>query len=112
MNLSSGLSGWLLIEIKDAKALKLGSNVVALGGKEEGNVVSTGIITEFTPLPNASATSTDAFATDMNLSSGLSGWLLFDTAGNLSGFEAGLGEDKVARFINAGLLRSALGSYL
>jgi len=100
------------IEIKSNPSLKLGANVVALGGKEEGNVVSTGIITELLPLEGGAATSTDKMSTDMALSSALSGWLLFDTSGNLVGFETGINENKTGQFINGGLVKAALAGLL
>lgn len=100
------------IEIKSNSGLKLGANVVALGGKESGNVVSTGIITEFAPLEGGAATSTDMMTSDMALSSSLSGWLLFDTGGNLIGFETGINEDKTTRFINGAVVKAALSGLL
>lgn len=100
------------IQIKDSSGLKLGSNVVALGGKESGNVVSTGIIAEFAPLQGRAATTTDMMTTDMGLSSTLSGWLLFDTGGNLSAFETTIDEAGVAHFLNAGLVVTAITDLL
>jgi S1-C subfamily serine protease len=100
------------IDIKSSSAQKLGSNVVALGGKESGNVVSTGIIAEFAPQGGAAATSTDMMTTDMALSSNLSGWLLFDTSGNLIGFETDVDADKVAHFINGAVIKAAVSASL
>lgn len=100
------------IEIKDSSALRLGSNVVALGGKESGNVVSTGIVTEFAPLDGKSATSTEMINTDMALSSALSGWLLFDTSGNLIGFETAPHADKAANFISGAVVKAAIAGLL
>lgn len=81
---------------------KLAANVIALGAKEQGNVVSTGIITEF-PLPNATATSTDKSIaiTDIRPSLPASSWLLLNTSGNVIGFLSGAVEgDKGARYFD------------
>ncbi|MES2060175.1 MAG: trypsin-like peptidase domain-containing protein [Patescibacteria group bacterium] len=100
------------ISIKDSAGLKLGSNVVALGGKESGNVVSSGIVTEFSPLTGRAATSTDIISTDMNLSSSQSGLLLFDTQGNLVAFETSLDSVTPSHFLNAGIVKSAIAGSL
>src|SRR5262249_18336722 len=100
------------LDLKDSSSLKLGANVVALGGKESGNVVSTGIVTEFSSYTGRGATSTDVVSTDLSLSSDFSGWLLFDTGGNLVGLEIGSGEGKSARFLNAAVIKSALAGLL
>lgn len=100
------------LEIKSVAAQKLGTNVVALGGKESGNVVSTGIIMELAALEGSSATTTDVMITDMALSSSISGWLLFDKAGSIIGFEMGSDDARVGRFLSASIIKSALAGLL
>ena len=101
-----------IIDFKNLASPKLGANVVGLGGKEGGNVVSTGIITQFAPLSGNNATSTDTMTTDMTLTSSLSGWLLFDISGNLVGLETGINADKAGEFVNANLVKSAIRDLL
>ncbi|MFA6050725.1 MAG: trypsin-like peptidase domain-containing protein [Candidatus Paceibacterota bacterium] len=105
-----------VIELKNISGLKLGASVVAVGGKESGNVVSTGIVAELRPLDSdtSSASSTSNIVlTDMSLSSAYSGFLLFDTSGNLVAFERSVSEaDDSPFFLNASILRGALAGLL
>ncbi len=76
-------------------SLKLGSNVIAFGGKETDNVISTGIVSEFKGSGNVTNDNSDIAVTDMMLTSRISGFELLDTSGNLVGliylFEPGQG---------------------
>lgn len=99
------------LTLKDLNNIKLGSNVVALGGKESGNVVSTGIVTEIASA-DQNTTIKDTVVTDMSLSSSISGWLLFDTQGNLVAFESGFGDSKKSSFISAKILVGEIKDYL
>lgn len=94
-----------------ASSLSLGSNVVAFGTKGDKSVVSTGIVSEFDNFPGVTATSTASaiIATDVSLSSNQSGWLLFDTYGKVAGFLLPMTEDKIARFVDASLLKQISG---
>ncbi len=102
------------LDLKSMSALRLGSNVIAVGGKESGNVVSTGIVAELRTQEGESSTSTPSIiVTDMALTSNYSGFLLFDTAGNLVALEQGVdkaGGDHL--FLNAAVIKTALGSLL
>lgn len=87
----------------------LGSNIIAVGAKEQNNVVSTGIITEFpmdgndTPSENR-----DDAITDIKLSLGSSGWVLLSTNGRIVGFLQSTSEgDKGARYFDAGIISKA-----
>lgn len=63
---------------------KIGSPVIAFGGKEANNVVSTGIVSEFDSIA-ADSKDNDLAKSDIKPSSDLSGWLIFDTQGGLAG---------------------------
>jgi len=119
-------SGLAMLKVKDTKDIgkiapavfgnfgvfKLGSNVVALGGKENDNIVSTGIITEFESLPNSTdATAAKSVAvTNIELSSRLAGWILLNTTGQVTGFLLpGSDTEKHARYIDAILVKNAAG---
>lgn len=95
---------------------KLGANVVALGGKESGNVVSTGIITEIKSQSQTVPTdsqSKDIIVTDMVLSTNISGWLLFDTSGNLLAIEKGINDiDRSPIYLVSRLVLETLKEYL
>jgi hypothetical protein len=98
------------LALKNITGLKLGTNVLSLGGKESGDVLSTGIVTEIRAIDKTTASTTkNMVVTDMNLTTNISGWLLFDTVGNLVAFEKGFDEaDKMPIFINAKLVEDAM----
>lgn len=100
--------------LKDISTIKLGSNVVALGGKESGDVVSTGIITEMKTMSGDAATSTkNILVTDFTPTTAVSGWLLFDTKGNLVAFEGGFGDvNPFPVFMNAKLVEEGMKEFL
>jgi len=103
------------IELKSISNLKLGANVVAVGGKESGDVVSTGIVAELRPLTEGATTGkTSAIViTDMTLTSTFSGFLLFDTSGVLVAFEQGIDTtEKTPIFLDAGVVKAALAGLL
>lgn len=118
---SSVENGLVLLQVRDASDIKkikpyilsgfsslvLGSNVVAFGSKSDKSVVSTGIVSEFDNLNTASGSSEKnvVAATDVSLSSNYSGWLLLDTYGKVAGFLLPMTEDKVARFVDASLVK-------
>lgn len=119
-------SGLAMLKVKDAKDIgkiapavlgnfsvfKLGSNVVALGGKENDNIVSTGIITEFENLPNSTdaTTAKSVAVTNIELSGRLAGWILLNTTGQVTGFLlSGSDTEKHARYIDAILVKNAAG---
>lgn len=100
------------LALKDINSVKLGSSVVALGGKESGNVISTGIVTEMRG-SDENQRNKDTVVTDMVLSSPISGWLLFDTQGNLIAFEKVIADyERVSMFTNAKVLMMELGDNL
>lgn len=100
------------LPLKDISSIKLGGNVVALGGKESGDVVSTGIVTEIKSIDDVVATK-NILVTDMLLTSPISGWLLFDTSGNLVAFEKELSEmGRSPVFVNAKLVAGEVKDYL
>lgn len=87
----------------------LGANVIAIGSKEQNNVVSTGIVAEF-PLDgnDTLAENRDDAVTDIKLSSVSSGWLLLSTSGKVVGLIKSIYEtNKGATYIGAQLLESA-----
>jgi len=88
---------------------KLGSNVIALGVKDQNHVVSTGIIAEFSKTEGKTdAEDKTIVITDIHLSSLSSGWLLLDTSGNVIGFlVAGFEGDQGARYLDAEVIRQA-----
>lgn len=94
--------------------LKLGANVVAIGGKESGNLVSTGIVSELQSLSSDPTSGTpNVVITDMSLTSSLSGFLLFDTSGSLLALEEPQGSDvKKPLFLNAVLIKNSLAGLL
>ena len=93
--------------------LKLGANVVAIGSKGSGDVVSTGIVTEFKALSDTEPSIKNILTTDMALSSTLSGFLLFDSYGKLVAFEKGLDEtDKTPLFLDAAVIKNALSGLI
>ena len=101
------------INLSNISGVKLGSNVVAFGGKEAGDVISNGIVTEIRSIGSNASSTKDILVTDMALSSTISGFLLFDTLGNLIAFEKGLDEvDKTPFFINASILKTDLAKVL
>lgn len=102
------------LELKSISGLKLGDNTVAVGGKESGNVVSTGIVSELRVQKDAVATSTpEIVVTDMTLSSSYSGFLLFDTNGQLVAFEKSISEaDRSPEFIDASVLKQSVSGLL
>jgi hypothetical protein len=90
------------LALRGISGLGLGSNVLSLGGKESGDVLSTGLITEMKSSNSVSTSTKDILITDMNLSTNISGWLLFNTLGDLVALEQGI--DPVTRtpiFISA-----------
>jgi hypothetical protein len=97
---------------KNIASIKLGSNVVALGGKESGNVVSTGIITEIKSLDENATTTKNILVTDFTPTTPISGWLLFDTQGGLVAFESIMSELSVPVFLNAKLVEEGMKEYL
>lgn len=101
------------IDLKNIGTVKLGDNIVALGGKESGNVVSTGIVAELTPIKSEDGTPTDQsyIVTDMSLSSSVSGFLLFDTLGHLVALEQG-SESGAKSFVPISLLKTNIASLL
>lgn len=100
------------LTLKNIAGIKLGGNVVALGGKESGNVVSTGIITEIKSLDENATTTKNILVTDFALTTPISGWLLFDTSGNLVAFESISSESSVPVFLNARLVEEGMKEYL
>jgi hypothetical protein len=101
------------LTLRNISGVKLGSNVVAFGGKENGNMVSTGIVTEVNSMDGSASSTKNLLSTDIMLSSLVSGWLLFDTTGNLVAFERGIDEtDKTAVFLNAKLVEEGMVGYL
>ncbi|MES2409206.1 MAG: hypothetical protein V4509_02800 [Patescibacteria group bacterium] len=92
--------------------VKLGSNIVALGGKESGDVVSTGIVTEIKSLDENSTTTKNVLVTDFTPTTPISGWLLFDTKGNLVAFESLSSESTMPIFVNARLVEEGMKEYL
>lgn len=101
------------LTLKNIGTVKLGSNVVAFGGKESGNVVSTGIVTEIKAFDGNASSTKNILNTDIMLTSQISGWLLFDTAGNLVAFQKGIDEiDKSAVFLNAKLVEDGMTGFL
>ena len=95
------------IPLAGFSSLVLGSNIVSFGTKEDKSVVSTGIVSEFDNLPGSTATSTASavIATDVSISSNHSGWLLLNTYGKVAGFLLPMTEDKIARFVDASLIK-------
>jgi S1-C subfamily serine protease len=104
------------IKLENISGLKLGASVVAVGGKESGDVVSTGIVAELRPLEgdtSSAAPISNIVLTDMSLSSAHSGFLLFDTSGNLVALERGVSESaNTSVFLNASILKGALAGLL
>jgi hypothetical protein len=91
------------LSIKGISGLTLGSNVISLGGKESGDVLSTGLVTELKSIDTTASTSVkNLVVTDMKLTTDISGWLLFNINGELIAFEKGIDAmDKTPIFINA-----------
>jgi len=87
--------------------IKLGSNIVAFGGKEKGGVVSTGIISEFKNSgdDNATTTAKNIVVTNINLSSTVAGFVLLDTYGNIVGFATSPTLGEPSRFFDASVIR-------
>ncbi|MDB5204581.1 MAG: hypothetical protein JWP09_609 [Candidatus Taylorbacteria bacterium] len=99
--------------LKSITGIKLGSNIVALGGKESGDVVSTGIVTEIKSADENASSTKNILVTDMILTTPISGWLLFDTGGNLIAFEKKASETESSPvFVNAKLLVDEVKDYL
>lgn len=103
---SENLKGFSLGSIEN---IKLGENVIAVGSKEDSNVVSTGIVKELINSADKDSEKKDSVLTDIVLSDPLSGWILFDTSGNLIGFIVIEADDKVmSKYIDASKIKSAL----
>lgn len=104
------------VDLKNIGTVKLGDNIVILGGKEGGNVVSTGIVSELRPIDGKDGdkpSEASYIITDVSLSSSVSGFLLFDTEGHLVALEQGIGEsDKTPTFIPIGLIKASLSTLL
>lgn len=124
-NLYSGLDIFLVKDQKNISklsavslggfsSLNIGTNVVAFGGKESDNVISTGIIGEFKNgrEDNATSTAKNIAVTNINLSSPLSGVLLVDTSGKAIGFVLPSEALAPARFIDAGVMLKSAGSLI
>lgn len=95
-------------DLKGIDTLKIGSDVIALGGKDENNVVSTGIIREIRSLV-AGQNTKDIFSTDIILSTPYAGFILFDSNGNLLGIWDGVNaDDKTSYYLNAKVIRDAV----
>jgi len=101
------------LDLKDISGIKLGSNVVALGGKESGDVVSTGIVTEIKTINDKASSTKNVLVTDFTPTTAVSGWLLFDTKGNLVAFEGGFNDvSSFPVFMNAKLVSEGMKEYL
>lgn len=95
-------------DLKGIGTLQIGANVVALGGKDENNVVSTGIVSEIRA-SISNPTKKDIIATDMILSSPFVGFLLFDSNANLVGIWNGTNaEDKTSYYLDAKVVKDAI----
>lgn len=100
------LKGFSLGSMDD---VKLGENVIAVGSKEDNNVVSTGIIKEVVNTSDKNSDKKDFVLTDITLSDPSSGWILFDTSGDLIGFiVVQVGEEPLSKYIDASKIKSAL----
>lgn len=102
------------IDLKNIGSVKLGDNIVLLGGKEGGNVVSTGIVSELRPIDKDADKTSEAsyIITDISLSSSVSGFLLFDTEGNLVALEQGMGESTTPVFVPLAILKASISTLL
>ncbi len=101
------------ITLKGSSGIKLGSSVVALGGKESGDVVSVGIVTEMRSVDGTASSTKNIILSDMKLSTPISGWLLFDTEGGLIGLETGFDEGGVMPvFVNTDVIEAEIKEYL
>ncbi len=69
-----------------SKNIKLGANVIALGGREDNNIVSTGIVKEFGSIKVSESASATTFVTDLKPSSNLSSFVLLSTNAEILGF--------------------------
>ncbi len=99
--------------LKSISGLKLGSNVVSLGGKESGDVISTGIVTELRASDATASTTKNIIVTDMNLTTSISGLLLFDTSGNLIALEKRFEEGILdPLFLNEKVVEEGIKEYL
>lgn len=83
--------------------VKLGTNLVAFGGKENDNVVSTGIVSEFQNSAEGNATSTakNIAVTNITLSNGVFGWMLLNTSGKTIGFVLPVEAGAPAKYLDA-----------
>ncbi len=75
------------IKIIPSAKLKIGFNVIAIGGDESGNVVSTGIIKQISPVL-INGVKTLALTTDFKPTNSTASLILLDTNANLIGFYA------------------------
>ncbi len=99
------------LDLKGLSTLRLGASVIAVGGKESGDVVSIGIVSELKPAEGSQDNVT--VVTDMTLSSAYSGFLLFDTSGNLVAIEKGINEaDHSPLFLSASVIKKDLAGLL
>lgn len=96
-------------QIAGVKDVKIGVSVIALGGKEKNNVVSTGIIKE--ELSEGGEAGAPIFVTDINPSDPMLAWTLFSTEGKLVGFYLSRGEEGAgAKYIDARKIGAELES--
>lgn len=102
------------LSIKGISGIALGTNVISLGGKESGDVLSTGLVTELKSIDTTASTSAkNLVVTDMNLTTDISGWLLFNVSGELIAFEKGIDAiDKTPIFINAKTVEDEMAGLL
>ncbi|MEI8338159.1 MAG: hypothetical protein WCF92_03380 [bacterium] len=77
------------IKILSASKLKIGFNVVAIGGDQLSNVVSTGIIKQITTVP-LNGKDISVLTTDFKPTTSATSLILLDTNANLIGFYAPL----------------------
>jgi hypothetical protein len=100
-----------VLDLKGLATLRLGASVIAVGGKEGGDVVSIGIVSELKPAEGDTDNAT--VVTDMKLSSAYSGFLLFDTSGNLVAIEKGITEnDHSPLFLSSSVIKKDLAGLL
>lgn len=91
--------------------VKLGTNLVAFGGKENNNVVSTGIISEFQngAGDNATTTAKTIAVTNISLSNSTLGWMLLNTSGKTIGFVLPIEAGLPAKYLDASVAGKSAG---
>lgn len=99
-NYPEGVKPFIPYPISQVKDIKIGVSVIALGGKEKNNVVSTGIVKEQEELEAGKGI--NIIITDINPSDSSLAWTLFGTDGKLIGFYlARGGEGSGAKYVDA-----------